>query len=131
MRIPIRYIIRYTLLLLTVWTLASVPAYAQATAEAATEVTTETPDAYHLTPAYPNPFNPQTQVTLTLTEAQHVTVEVYNLLGRRVAELHDGRLAADQPHTFVFEASNAPSGIYLIRVTGEAFTTTQRVTLLK
>ena len=60
-----------------------------------------------------------------------MTVEVYNLLGRRVEVLHNGRLAAAQTYTFTFEASNAPSGIYLIRITGEQFSATQRVTLLK
>ena len=36
-----------------------------------------------------------------------------------------------QTYTFTFEASNVPSGIYLIRIIGEDFSTTQRVTLLK
>lgn len=105
------------------------PAYGQQ-AEA-TFQTDETPDTYRLTPPYPNPFNPQTQFTLTVSEAQHVIVEVYNMLGRRVEVLHDGRLTAEQAYTFTFEAGNEPSGIYLIRVTGEQFTTTQRITLLK
>lgn len=120
------------ILLVSVFALANAPAYGQR-AEASTALTTadEVPDAYRLTTPHPNPFNPQTQFTLSLTEAQHVTVEVYNLLGRRVAVLHKGRLAEAQTHTFTFEASNAPSGIYLIRITGEQFSTTQRVTLLK
>ena len=118
--------------LLTTFALANVPAYGQA-GEASIQIVdaAEVPDAYRITSAYPNPFNPQTQFTLTVTEEQHVRVEVYNLLGRRVKVLHDGRLAAEQTHTFTFEASNIPSGIYLIRVTGEQFSATQRVTLLK
>ncbi len=120
------------ILVFTVFALASAPAYGQR-AEASAEITAadEAPDAYRLTAPHPNPFNPQTQFTLSVTETQHVTVEVYNLLGRRVAVLHNGRLAATQTHTFTFEASNAPSGIYLIRITGEQFSATQRVTLLK
>lgn len=118
--------------LLTVFALASAPAYGQS-AEASIQIVEadETPDAYRITSAYPNPFNPQTQFTLTVLEEQRVRVEVYNLLGRRVAVIHEGRLAAEQTYTFAFEASNVPSGIYLIRVTGEQFSTTQRVTLLK
>ena len=111
---------------LILFALASAPAYGQR-AEASVDV----PEAFTLTAPHPNPFNPQTQFTLKVTEAQHVTVEVYNLLGRRVEVLHNGRLAADQTYTFTFEASNAPSGIYLIRITGEQFNTTRRVTLLK
>jgi hypothetical protein len=102
--------------------LASAPAYGQHA---------EVPEAYTLTAPHPNPFNPQTQFTLSVPEAQHVTVEVYNLLGRRVDVLHDGRLEAEQSYTFTFEAANEPSGIYLIRIIGKAFTATRRVTLLK
>ena len=118
--------------LLTAFALANAPAYGQS-GEASTQIVdaAEAPDAYRVTSAYPNPFNPQTQFTLTVTEEQRVRVEVYNLLGRRVRVLHDGRVAARQTHTFTFEASDVPSGIYLIRVTGEQFITTQRVTLLK
>lgn len=111
---------------LLVAALASAPAYAQQT-EAASEV----PDAYTLTAAHPNPFNPQTQFTLSVNDEQHVQVEVYNLLGRRIAVLHSGLMEAEQVHRFTFVAANVPSGIYLIRITGEQFSTTQRVTLLK
>ena len=121
MRIPI-----LLTLLTLVFALASAPAYGQRT-----EASFEVPDAYSLTAPHPNPFNPQTQFTLSVTETQRVTVEVYNLLGRRVDVLHNGRLEAAETHTFTFEASNLPSGIYLIRITGEQFSTTQRVTLLK
>lgn len=84
-----------------------------------------------LTPAFPNPFNPRTQFTLTVARTQDVLVEIYNLLGRRVDVLHNGPLAGQARHSFTFEADELPSGLYLIRVVGEHFTTTQRVTLLK
>jgi len=128
MRVPIQIL----LILLCGCALASAPAYGQA-AEAAAKVAAvdEVPEAYRMTSAYPNPFNPQTQFTLTVTEDQQVMVEVYNLLGRRIEVLHDGQLAAGQTYTFSYEAEDVPSGIYLIRVTGEQFVATQRVTLLK
>ena len=84
-----------------------------------------------LTPAYPNPFNPRTQFSLSVAEPQEVLIEVYNLLGRRVDVLHDGPLSGQTRYTFLFDADALPSGLYLIRVVGEQFTTTQRVTLLK
>ena len=71
-------------LVFIVFALASAPAYGQR-AEASIEIAAdEVPDTYRLTAPHPNPFNPQTQFTLSVNEAQHVTVEVYNLLGRRV-----------------------------------------------
>jgi hypothetical protein len=91
----------------------------------------EVVDTFRLTSAYPNPFNPTTQFTLTLEQRQNVLIEVYNLLGRRVAQLHDGQLEAKERHTFTFEADNLPSGLYLIRTVGATFSNTQQVTLLK
>lgn len=86
---------------------------------------------YRLSAAYPNPFNPQTRFTLELAETQAVTVSVYDLLGRRVAQLHDGVLAGQTAHGFTFEASGLPSGTYLIQAQGARFQQSQLVTLLK
>lgn len=87
--------------------------------------------AYVLSPNYPNPFNPQTTFTLAVVRAQHVRVEVFDLLGRRVVLLHDGPLAAQAPHRFVFDAADLPSGMYLLRVSGETFQAARSVTLLR
>ena len=88
-------------------------------------------EAYRFGAAYPNPFNPQTRFTLAIQQSQHVEVAVMDLLGRRVALLHQGALDGGQAHTFTFEASALPSGVYLIRAMGEHFSTAQTVSLLK
>lgn len=95
------------------------------------EVFVDLPEAYALSDAYPNPFNPETQFTLTVTSVQHVTVEVFDVTGRRVALLHDGLLDADQPHGFTFDARHLPSGLYMYRVTGEQFSAVKSMMLLK
>ncbi len=95
------------------------------------EIITELPEVYALSPAYPNPFNPQTQFTLSVAREQQVRVEVYNLLGRRVALLFDGRLRAHQAHPFTFDAEALPSGLYFYRATGQTFTTTRTILLQK
>ncbi len=89
------------------------------------------PEAYLLTPAYPNPFNPETQFTLSVAQTQQVAILAYDLLGREVARIFDGTLASSQAHTFRFAPNDLPSGIYLIQTVGEQFTATQRVVLLK
>jgi hypothetical protein len=86
---------------------------------------------YRLSAAYPNPFNPQTQFTLSVARTQHVTVAAFDLLGRRVAMLHAGELQAGTAHPFRFEAGGLAGGLYLIRVEGETFATSQTVTVLK
>ncbi len=91
----------------------------------------DTPKDYVLSAAYPNPFNPRTSFSLTVTERQDVKVQIFNLLGQPVKQLFEGTLEAGQSQTFTFEAGELPSGIYLYRVTGENFTATRQVTLLK
>jgi hypothetical protein len=72
--------------------------------------------------ARPNPFSTTTEFGVQLVRTQHVTVEVFNTLGQRVALLHDGPLAAgSEVHEFRLDASALPSGVYLYRVTGEDF----------
>ena len=89
------------------------------------------PGTHALSELYPNPFNPQSSFTLAVAETQDVLISVVNLLGQHVATLYDGVLTANQERTFTFEAGRLPSGVYLIRVEGESFTDTRRVTLLK
>ncbi len=102
---------------------------AEITADAVAE--TSLPEGFALSDVYPNPFNPRARFTLTVNEAQPVRIEMYDLLGRRVALLHDGTLAAGTTNSFVIEGASLPSGVYLVRATGRTFATSRRVTLLK
>ena len=95
------------------------------------EVAVGIPTSYHLSPAYPNPFNPKTQFSLSVARAQQVQVAVYDVVGRRVALLFDGLMEAQTTHAFAFEAGSLPSGLYLVRVQSEYFVTSQTITLLK
>ena len=95
------------------------------------EVSVALNGAFSLTKAYPNPFNPQTQFALTIARDQQVQLEVFDMLGRRVATLFQGQLEANQAHQFSFQAGSMPSGRYYIRAMGEFFTSSQMVTLLK
>jgi hypothetical protein len=95
------------------------------------EVFLTLPEAYTLTVAYPNPFNPLTQFTLAVSQAQHVAVSVYDVLGREVARLFAGKMTANEVHRLEFRSGYLPDGLYLIRVAGEYFNTSQTVTLLK
>ena len=76
---------------------------------------------------FPNPFSGTTQFSLTVPTAQHVQVAAYDLHGRRVAVLHDGRLAPGRAHDLVFDAGDLPAGVYLLRATGETFTASRPV----
>ncbi len=89
-----------------------------------------TPMENALGAAYPNPFSRRTTLALDVAEAQAVTVEVFDVLGRRVATVHDGLLAVGQ-HRIVIEAAALPAGVYVVRAEGETFHFAQRVTAVR
>ena len=92
--------------------------------------TAELPDRFELTGNYPNPFNPQTTIAFSMPEAAAVRLTVYDLLGRRVALLVDGNLAAGR-HEVRFDAANLPSGQYLYRLSTPKGDFTKLMMLLK
>ena len=82
--------------------------------------------------AYPNPARAAATVALTVREAQPaVTVAVFDVLGRRVATLHDGPVTPQAPLRLTLDAAALASGAYLVRATGPRFTTTTRLTLVR
>lgn len=95
------------------------------------EVAIGVPGTYHLTAAYPNPFNPETSFSLSVARTQEVQVAVYDVVGRRVALLYEGSFPAATTRAFRFEADALPSGVYLLQVLGEQFVTTQPLVLTK
>ena len=88
------------------------------------------PTEFAVTGNYPNPFNASTRINYQLPEASQVTLEVYNLLGQKVATLLNGHEEAGY-HTVNWDASQYSSGIYLYRLTAGDKVVTQRMTLLK
>ena len=97
----------------------------------ANEPVAELPEGFSVSSAYPNPFNPQTQFVVQVGETQHVVADVYNALGQQVARIFDDVIASGQQESLTFEAGNLPSGLYMVRITGDQFVTTRRVSLLK
>ena len=93
------------------------------------------PEAFALSQNYPNPFNPATTIGYDLPERSEVRLEVFNMLGQRVALLADGQV---QPGSYsvVFNASSLSSGTYFARISahgnsGEQFVQTMTMQLVK
>ncbi|HEY3293999.1 MAG TPA: T9SS type A sorting domain-containing protein [bacterium] len=80
--------------------------------------------------AYPNPFNPATTLSFTLTAPQRLTVTVYDLNGRERQTLARDLFATGE-HRLTFDASALPTGVYVARITGEQFNASQKLLLLK
>lgn len=65
---------------------------------------------------YPNPFNPATNLKLTLpSNSSDISFEIFNMLGQRVKVLYNGQLDAGE-HNFQFNGSSFATGVYLYRV---------------
>ncbi len=87
--------------------------------------------AAQLTAAVPNPASGRATLTLTTAASERVTAEVYDALGRRVATVYDGPVAAGASTALVVEASALAPGAYVVRVTGETFAETRRLTVVR
>ncbi len=88
------------------------------------------PTSYALHANYPNPFNPTTTIQIDLPEATHLTLAVFNVLGREVLRLESGVVRAGR-HRYLVDAAGLPSGVYLYRLETPAFSQSRRMMLLK
>ena len=90
----------------------------------------DTPLTFSLKPAYPNPFNPSTVIPYEISNAADVKVEVFDMLGRRVATLIDGFKPAGN-HTVRFDGSGLSSGIYMVRLSAAGNRQMRSISLIK
>jgi hypothetical protein len=89
-----------------------------------------TPKRFALVGNYPNPFNPETTIRYELPEDVHVQLEVYDMLGRRVALLVD-ELQRSGSHAARFNGADLASGVYLYRLQAGAFEKVSQMILMK
>lgn len=97
----------------------------------ANERDSEEPVTFSLDQNYPNPFNPATNISFTLPSASEVTLEVFNMLGQKVAVLLQGEKMSVGTHTQKFDASSLASGIYVYRLNTPSFVQSRKMMLIK
>lgn len=93
------------------------------------------PTAFTVYPAYPNPFNPSTTFTYTLSKPDMVTINIFSLGGRLINTLVSGNQSAGEYHA-IWNGQNREnvsvgSGIYLMRISAGSESRSQKIILMK
>lgn len=88
------------------------------------------PKKFRLAQNHPNPFNPSTTIQFDLPVESNVKLKVFNILGKEVTTLIDGKQEAGYK-TIEFDATQLSSGVYFYRLQTETFTETKKLLLLK
>lgn len=81
---------------------------------------------------YPNPFNPSTLIGFSLPSTSAVTIEVFDLAGRKVATILNNKIHTSGTYSYQFDASNLSSGVYFYQLsTQDGFNSIKKMTLIK
>lgn len=95
------------------------------------QLSEDNPEAYALESAYPNPFNPSTNIEFTIPKSGFVSMKILNLLGQEVEVLISKRLNSGT-YQYTWNASQFASGIYFYRLeVSTGFVQTKKMVLVK
>ncbi len=93
-------------------------------------LTSSQPHTFKLDQNFPNPFNPSTKISFDIPFQTFVSLKVYNIVGKEVAMIMNGNMAAGS-YSKTWNAESMPSGIYFYKLTTAAWTDIKKMVLLK
>jgi hypothetical protein len=88
------------------------------------------PETFALEQNHPNPFNPSTKIGFSVPRETQARLEVYNMLGQKVATVLDEHMEPGY-YTVTFDASTMPSGVYLYRLVTSSGSLVRKMILMK
>ena len=88
------------------------------------------PNKFSLDQNYPNPFNPQTTIQYTLPHRMQVSLEIFDILGRKVQAVFD-QIQNAGAHIIQYQNSTLSSGIYYYRLSGPEYSEVRKMILIK
>lgn len=104
--------------------------YSVLTAVNETQLSNSAPAGFGLEQNYPNPFNPSTVIRFAMAKAEHVSVKVYDQLGREVRVLADGVRNAGT-YELTFDAAGLSSGVYFYKMNTGGIEMTKKMLLVR
>jgi hypothetical protein len=97
-----------------------------------TSTGTEVPVLFRLDQNYPNPFNPSTTIGFNLPQATKVTLNVFDITGKKVATMVNNKSHSAGSYTYRFNAQNLSSGVYFYQITTQdGINMIKKMTLIK
>ena len=88
------------------------------------------PDNFSLSQNYPNPFNPNTNISFSVPLQSLVTLKIFDILGREVAQLVNENLNPGN-YNILWNASKFSSGVYFYTLIGDNFIETKKMILVR
>lgn len=88
------------------------------------------PADFELYQNYPNPFNPTTNIKFAIPSSEHISIKVYDILGRLVDVLIDDQVNPGV-HELKFTADEKASGIYILRMSTGKKSLSRKMLLIK
>jgi len=117
--------------ILDLYSKGDIPSWSQNSMVTLTNMTTvEIPNEISLLSAYPNPFNPSTEIRFTIPIEMDVKVDIVNMQGRHIERLIDAHLL-DGYHHITWNASEHASGVYFVRLNASGEISVQKILLMK
>ena len=89
------------------------------------------PNTFGLSQNYPNPFNASTAISFQLPEATSVTLDIYDMLGRKIETLINNQLRTAGEHRVIWNASEYSSGTYFYNLRADGDSRTSKMVLIK
>jgi subtilisin family serine protease len=94
------------------------------------QIDTKIPTEFSLSQNYPNPFNPSTQIRFSVAQTRHVTLSVYDMLGRNVATLIND-VKEPGEYSVDWNAAAMSSGVYFYRLEAGTFSSLKSMVLIR
>lgn len=88
------------------------------------------PMGYELFEAYPNPFNPETNISFSVPKTSKIKISVYNVMGQKMVDLTNKNYSAGK-YMLQWNAQDFSSGTYFYRMDADNFSQTKKINLIK